>query len=431
MGENSTKVRVRIAPSPTGFAHLGTAYVTLLNFAFAKKNRGSLILRLDDTDTKRHVEAAEELIYSTLAWLGFSWDEGPDEGGDFGPYRQSEKLAVYKEKAQDLIRENKAFEDEGAIRFRNPGLDISWNDLIGGEITFPGSEVGDWVMVRSDGYPTYNFATVVDDYLMQITHVIRGEEHISNTPRQIALFNAFGYNLPFFAHFPTLRNIERKKLSKRRDPVNLALYREAGYLPEALVNYLALLGWSHPQGKEIFSLDEFVEVFDLSRVRRAGPVFDAQKLDWINGMYLRKMDIAKFSQLVNQHCSFGVTGEMAKLIKERITKLSEAEELLRFFFEEPQVGKELFDKLESLEHISKALVVLNRVEDWDLGNINSSLSALIGEESFKTGEFYMNLRLALTARRITPPINESMVILGKDRVSLRLEKARNVLLEPE
>ncbi|MFV1917654.1 MAG: glutamate--tRNA ligase, partial [Patescibacteria group bacterium] len=285
---SKSTIRVRIAPSPTGFAHVGTAYTALFNYAYVKKNQGKFVLRLEDTDIKRHVKGAEEAIYDGLSWLGLNWDEGPVKGGKYGPYRQSERLEIYKEKANELKGNGLAYEDDGAIRFKNPGKDISWEDKVRGKVTFPGGEVTDFVLLKSNGYPTYNFAVVVDDILMKISHVIRGEEHISNTPRQLALYYALRQKPPEFAHLPTLRNKERKKLSKRKDPVDLRIYQKEGYLPEALVNFLCLLGWSHPKEKEIFLLSEFVKLFSLNRVRKAGPIFNVEKLDWINGEYIRR-----------------------------------------------------------------------------------------------------------------------------------------------
>ncbi len=429
-------VRTRIAPSPTGFAHVGTAYAALFNYSFAKKNNGKFIIRLEDTDVKRHVKGAEEAIYGGLSWLGLTWDEGPDKGGPYAPYRQSERLETYQGMAKQLIKEGKAFEDEGAIRFKNPGEDISWNDLVRGKITFPGGEVTDFVLLKSDGYPTYNFAVVVDDVEMEITHVIRGEEHISNTPRQLALYKALGKSVPELAHLPTLRNSERKKLSKRRDPVDLRLYREQGYLPEALVNFLCLLGWSHPEGKEVFSLSEFVDKFDLSRVRPAGPIFDTTKLDWLNGVYLREKSDEALAHLINEQIVVDVPLEtvtqVVPLVKERINKISEAPGLISFFWEEPELGRDIFDDPKaSLLHIVAALHTLSGVKTWTLEEINSAFEGEIKEKGFKTGDFYMSVRLALTGRRITPPINESMVILGQDKVLHRLEDAQKLLVEIE
>lgn len=428
-------VRTRIAPSPTGFAHVGTAYTALFNFAFAKKNKGKFILRLEDTDVKRHVKGAEDAIYVGLSWLGLTWDEGPDKSGPHAPYRQSERLETYQKIAKQLIEEGKAYEEEGAIRFKNLGEDIYWNDLIRGKITFPGGEVTDFVLLKSDGYPTYNFAVVVDDIEMEITHVIRGEEHISNTPRQIALYKALGKAAPHLAHLPTLRNASHQKLSKRRDPVDLRLYREQGYLPEALVNFLCLLGWSHPDGKEIFTLNEFIKAFDLRRVRKSGPTFDTTKLDWLNGVYLREKTDKELTHLVNEQIVADVpletVAEIVPLIKERINKISEAASLISFFWEEPGIGRETFSNPSAARHIASAIHALGDVKDWKLEEINRALDLEIKEKRFKTGEFYMSLRLALTGKRITPPINESMVILGQDKVLHRLEDAEKILVEIE
>lgn len=430
--ENMAKVRVRIAPSPTGFLHVGNVYSALFNYAFARKSSGDFILRLDDTDQKRNVEGAEEVLYSGLRWAGLEWDEGPDIGGPHGPYRPSQNLEKYQKIAKALVNRELAYEDEGAIKFKSPQKDFSWNDAVRGEITFPASEVKDFVILKSDGFPVYHFNSVVDDIEMKISHVIRGEEHISNTPRQIALFEALGAERPVFAHFPTLRNADHQKLSKRRDPVDLRLYREAGYLPEALVNFLCLLGWSHPEEKEVFSLDEFVEKFSLERVRKAGPIFDTKKLDWLNGVYIRKLEDDKLAKLLNGYVAAETSQEFLEsvvpLIKERISKLSEAEPLLSFFWDRPTAGRDTFTDETAGHHISESLIVLRRVPEWNLDHINSALSEIIKEKGFKTGNFYMTLRLAIAGVKITPPINESMVILGKDEVLYRLEEAQKQFL---
>ena len=425
-------VRTRIAPSPTGVAHVGTAYTALFNYAFAKKNSGKFILRFEDTDVKRNVKGAEEAIYAGLSWLGISWDEGPDVGGKVGPYKDSERLEIYKKYAEQLVEEGRAYKNEGAIRFKNPGEDVSWQDLVRGKVTFPGGEVTDFVIIKGDGYPTYNFAVVIDDIEMKITHVIRGEEHISNTPRQLALYKALGADPPEFAHLPTLRAPDRKKLSKRRDPVELRFFREEGYLPEALINFLCLLGWSHPEEKEIFSIDEFIDKFTLERVRHAGPIFDWKKLEWINGMYIRNMDDVTLVHLINEHIAASVpvtlVEKIAPLAKERITKLSEAEPLLEFFWKEPQMDKASFEEEKAPVHVAAALHTLAGVKSWALAEINKTLESEIQEKGFKTGEFYMTMRIALTGKKITPPINESMEILGQDKVLHRLSDAEKILI---
>lgn len=418
-------VRVRIAPSPTGFAHVGTAYTALFNYAFAKKNSGKFIVRIEDTDVKRRVEGAEEAIFKGLNWLGISWDESIDKG-KHGPYRQSERLELYREKVKELEKNGFAYKDDGAVRFKNPGEDVSWSDLIKGEITFPGGEITDFVILKSDGYPTYNFAVVVDDLEMKITHVIRGEDHVSNTPRQIALYKAFGEKLPKFAHHPTLRNKEHKKLSKRRDPVDIEKYKKEGYLPPALVNFLCLLGWSHPREKEIFDLSEFVELFTLERVRKAGPIFNVEKLDWMNGEYIRKAGDAKLADIFYEFSGKKYSQEEIKkvtpLVKDRIKRLTEFEGMAGFFFRKPKVDKKLFGK-DYKEHINSALAVLTDVGEWKKERIDSALVGMIKGKGYHTGKFFMNFRIAIAGGKVTPPINESIVILGKEET---LERLKNI-----
>jgi len=419
------RIRTRIAPSPTGFAHVGTAYAALFNFAFAKKNGGDFILRIEDTDVKRNVAQAEKAIYEGLAWLGLSWAEGPDKGGKYGPYRQSERLAIYKKESEKLLEKGYAYEEAGAIRFKNPGKDISWIDEVRGEISFSGGEITDFVLLKSDGFPTYNFGVVIDDIEMEITHVIRGEEHISNTPRQLALYRAFGVSPPQFAHLPTLRNKERKKLSKRQDPVDLRIFRKQGYLPEALVNFLCLLGWSHPEEKEIFGLEEFVSHFDLKKVRKAGPVFDMTKLDWMNGEYLRKASNSKLKNQIYEFFSGKYPEEKLEtilpLVKDRIKTLSEFEDLAGFFFKEKKPKSGFFEK-DYKKHLREAVSNLEKVKDWNKGEIDKVLLATVDKNSFKTGQFFMNLRVAITGSRATPPINESIVVLGREETLERLGK---------
>ena len=418
-------IRVRIAPSPTGFAHVGTGYTALFNYAFARHNGGKFIIRIEDTDVKRNVSGAETAIFDGLAWLGLDWDESAVTGGNYGPYRQSEKLEVYQRKAIDLIKKGKAYKNEGAIRFKNSGIDVYWNDLIRGEINFPGNQITDFVLVKSDGYPTYNFGVVIDDLDMKITHVIRGEEHISNTPRQLALYRAFGKKPPEFAHHVTLRGADRKKLSKRRDPVDLRIYQGQGYLPEALVNFLCLMGWSHPEEKEIFNLKEFVKLFDLNRMRKAGPVFDVKKLDWMNGEYIRKYKIKniklKIFEFFKGKYSEEKIEKILPLVQDRIKTLKEFETLAGFFFTMPNVDKKLLEK-DYKTHLQAALGVLEKIKSFNLDTLKEELMGVIKGNKFKTGDFFMTLRIAITGSRFTPPINESILVLGRDEVVKRIKK---------
>ncbi len=411
-------VRVRIAPSPTGFAHVGTGYIALFNYAFAKKEKGIFVLRLEDTDVKREIKGAEEAIYKGLAWLGLAWDEGPDVGGKYSPYRQSERLDLYKKKAKELLDKGLAYEEDGALRFKNPGKDISWKDLVRGNVSFPGGEVTDFVILKSDGFPTYHFGVVVDDISMDITHVIRGEDHISNTPKHLALYDAFGVKPPVYGHLPTLRNNETgKKLSKRRDTVDLRVFRDQGYLPEALVNFMCLQGWSHPKGKEIFDLSEFVKNFDIDRVRKAGPKFDVTKLDWINGEYLRSLSDDEFTEKIvgfyDNKYDKPLVKKITPLIKDRIKKLSDFESFAGFFFTESKVDKKLLGENHK-KHLEAAMTAIEA---------GSDLMEVVENNNFKTGDFFMDLRIAITGSKFTPPINESIMILGKEESIKRIKSA--------
>ena len=423
-------VRVRIAPSPTGFAHVGTAYTALFNFAFAKKNKGEFVLRLEDTDVKRNVKEAEGAIYEGLKWLGLTWNEGPDIGGELGPYRQSERLKTYKEWSKKLLGEGKAYEEDGAIRFKNTGKDMIWKDLVRGQISFLGGEVTDFVIIKSDGFPTYNFGVVVDDVLMKISHVIRGEEHISNTPRQLALYDAFGLTPPEFAHLPTLRNKERKKLSKRRDPVDLRIFRER-YLPEALVNFLCLLGWSHPEGKEIFDIEDFIDNFDLSRVRKAGPIFELEKLDWINKQWQMKKTPNEFISYVsgasiyrNEPEFSKISGGTAEASAVRVSNIDEYDSFIRPYFEDVKVGenKKKFSK-KYKDHLSSALQVLENLKKWKNVEIDTILQNEAKTQNFNIRDFFMDLRIALTGETVTLPSGILIENMDKDMVFQRLRKA--------
>ncbi|MEJ2189476.1 MAG: glutamate--tRNA ligase, partial [Acidobacteriota bacterium] len=333
-------VRTRIAPSPTGDPHVGTAYVALFNLAFARQHGGQFILRIEDTDRVRSDAASEAMIFDALRWLGLEWDEGPDVGGPHGPYRQSERAEIYREHAERLVasgdaypcfctkerldalraeqREKKlAFGYDGhcrsippeeaerrrkageahVIRLAMPREGESVvRDLLRGVIRFPNEQIDDQVLLKSDGFPTYHLANVVDDHLMEVSHVIRAEEWISSLPKHVRLYGAFGWDEPVFCHLPLLRNADRSKISKRKNPVSLNYYRRAGYLPEAMLNYLALMGWTLPDEREEFTLEEFIDAFDLGRVSLGGPVFDLDKLTWLNGRWIRRTPVASLRE---------------------------------------------------------------------------------------------------------------------------------------
>jgi len=369
--------RVRIAPSPTGDPHVGTAYVALFNLAFARATGGQFVLRIEDTDQTRSTRESEEHILRALAWLGLDWDEGPDKGGPFGPYRQSERSAIYREHAWRLVESGGAYpcfctaERLDALRAdqRANKQDIRYDghcrelppaeararvdagepfvirlkmptegstiipDGLRGDIPYLNSQMDDQVLLKTDGFPTYHLANVVDDHLMGITHVIRAEEWIPSTPKHLRLYELFGWEPPRFLHLPLLRNQDRSKISKRKNPVSLDYYRRAGFLPEALVNFLALMGWSMPDQREIFSLPEMVESFDWARMSLGGPVFDVEKLEWLNGHYLRALTPDAFvERLFDEVLRRDYVAGFAADIQPRIRRLDEFMDAATFYF---------------------------------------------------------------------------------------------------
>ena len=459
-------VRTRIAPSPTGKdVHVGSIATALMNYAWAKKNDGEFVIRIEDTDRARLVKGAEEKMLETFDRLGLVADESPRVGGPHAPYRQSERLSVYKKYAEELITHGKAYycicspdrltkmrEDQEVkkeipkydreclsdqkeivkeikeknlpyvIRLLIPEGQTKFNDVVRGEITIENGNLDDQVLLKSDGFPTYHLGVVVDDYLMKITHVIRGEEWLPSTPKHVILYQAFGLELPIFAHVSLLRNPDKSKLSKRKNPVWTSWYLDQGIFPEALLNYLALMGWSHPKGKEIFSLSEYVKVFDIKDVQKTAPVFDPVKLEWMNGVYIRETQDSKLkSQIYNfyqKRYPKDLIEKTVPLIKERIKRLSDYLPLCEFFFQPPKRFEiKLGNKKELLDNIKNEL---EKVSDWKADVIGKSMQALVKKEGMKAGEFFMILRVAITGKKVSPPLNESMEILGKEECLKRL-----------
>ena len=410
-------IKTRMPPSPTGLAHVGNAYAALFNYAFARKHDGEFVLRIEDTDQKRNVEGGEEAILDLLKWVGLEWD------GDI--VRQSERKEIYKKHAEKLIAEGKAYKEDGGIILKVEPQVVSWTDGIRGKVEFPADQLKDYAILKKDGFPAYNFAVVVDDYEMGITHVIRGEDHISNTPRQIVAYKALGWELPKFAHFPLLRNPDKSKMSKRNNNVSMAWYRSEGYLPEAFANYLMLLGWSHPAGKEVFSLEEFVKEFSLERVKTSAPAFDVRKLEWINSEYIKNLSTEDLSTRIHtffdEKYDLETIAKTAPLVAERINTLKEYESIASFYYEKPEIDQSLFGE-DYKAHIETAHELLDSVSDWKLENINKNLETVVQDESVHTGKFFMDLRIAITGKKVTPPINESLVILGKDETLARLRR---------
>jgi glutamyl-tRNA synthetase len=457
------KIRTRIAPSPTGDdIHIGNLYTALINFAVAKKNEGAFVIRIEDTDRQRFREGSEQKILSSLKAYGLSYDEGPDVGGQFAPYRQSERLPIYKKYAEELVTKGAAYYcfctkerlDElraGQVKEKKtprydkhclhtvknaeerikknesyvirlnvvPDKKISFHDVIRGEIIIDSNEVDDQVLLKSDGYPTYHLGVVVDDHLMEISHIIRAEEWISSTPKHVLLYEVFSWNLPLFAHLPILRNPDKSKLSKRKNPVWASWYIAEGFLPEAVLNYLALLGWSHPEEKEKFSLDEFISLFSLKDVHPVGPVFDIVKLQWMNQQYIQNLsdeDLLKklkvfyindkeMSDVLNELESNGKIGVLIGLVKTRMKTLKDFKELLSapsFISrndEEKKIAAFLLEKFEA-------------IQTWDTDSILETLKSSLSEFSIRMPVLYY----IFTGKEKGLPLPESLGIQGKEKV---------------
>jgi nondiscriminating glutamyl-tRNA synthetase len=458
---DSLSVRVRIAPSPTGFAHLGTASTALYNVLFARREGGVFVLRVDDTDVERNRDEYEHLIYEALHWLGLEWDEGPDKGGAHGPYRQSERLDLYRGEAGKLLETGKAYKcyctreeldaerrqaqvakrpyvysrrcldnppegrTEFAVRFQVPGGEVTFTDMIRGEMKFDSGLFGDFIIVKSDGYPTYNFASPIDDATMAITHVIRGEEHLPNTPYQLLVIDALGYGRPeAFAHMPLILAPDGGKLSKRKHPeANLALYREQGYLPEALINYLALLGWNPGSEREIFSFDELVQEFSFERVQHGGARFDRKKLDWINSKYISTLsdeDLAARLKPFVPDLDDDTLRRAAAPLKTRLQKLSDAKALLEYLWTEPPPVELALDDRARLQ---PAAVALSLVQSWEPVAIHAVLEEVAKTAGLKVNDIFMPIRLAVTGKRVSPPIGDTLALLAKDVAMARITRA--------
>jgi glutamyl-tRNA synthetase len=489
-----TPVRVRFAPSPTGFFHIGSARTVLFNWLFARQNNGKFILRIEDTDIERSNPEYERDILEGIKWLGLDWDEGPDMDGNYGPYRQSERLNIYKKYLQQLLDENKAYycfcskeqlesdrqamlaqglapkysgrcrhlnkeESEkkikagepAVIRFRVPETEIEFNDLIRGKISFDSSLIGDIVIARNLESPLYNFSATVDDFEMKINYVIRGEEHLPNTPKQILIQKALGFETPEYAHLSLILTPERAKLSKRFLEVSLNDYKNQGYLPEAMVNFLALLGWHPKDDKEIFPLAELVKEFNLKKVQKAGAIFNIEKLDWLNGQYIKKIpakDLAeKMKNFIPSEWANGERKEfLVKAVeaeKERMKKLVDFKELAGFFFELPEYETDLLswprpsaattleegteemkvDKEKTIANLKLLREEIDKVfrADFNKKNLERSITSLT--EVWGRGELLWPLRAALSGKEASPGPFEIMEVLGKEETIRRLELA--------
>ena len=473
--EGALPIRVRIAPSPTGDPHVGTAYIALFNYVFAKKSGGRFILRIEDTDRSRYRPLSENAILEALRWIGLDWDEGPDKGGEYGPYRQSERTEIYRREVDRLLGKGAAYrcfcsaERLAELRLRqraakkNPGYDghcrglpaeesasraragephtvrlaiprdrrITFRDRLRGDIEISVEELDDQVLLKSDGYPTYHLANVVDDHLMEISHVIRAEEWISSTPKHVLLYEAFGWNQPEWIHMPLLRNSDRSKISKRKNPVSVDYYRASGILPQALQNFLGIMGWSFGGDREIFSLSEMVEVFSWEKVSLGGPVFDQEKLRWMNEQYLHRLDYAQLADaLIEWRLGREHLIAVLPLVRERIKTLAEfvpaADWLFVADLDYRPVAAELSIPEVSPGELKKALVeLLDRYDllaSYDPASLEAISRDFVAERGWKAKHLFMLLRLGITGRKASPPLFDTMVAIGREMTRHRLRK---------
>ena len=411
---------VRFAPSPTGFLHIGGVHTALFNWLFARHEGGEFRLRIENTDTSREVDTATEQIQESLRWLGLDWD------GELT--FQLDRMERCREEAQRLVAEGKAYEDEGAIRMRMPDAGATaWDDLIRGRIEQPNEKIEDLVIVRADGRPTYNFASPVEDWLDGITHVLRGDDHISNTPKQIQILGALGAPLPEYGHLANILGPDGKKLSKRHGATSVEEFREQGYIPEALVNFLALLGWSYDDKTTVMSREELVERFTLERVGASPAVFDFQKLEWLNGVYLRELPLdeyadrlVEFLQERGYDWDEALVRKAAPLVQEKIATLGEFPEFAGFLFGEVEPDPALLDGA-VLEHAEQTLA---DVEPFTAESIEKSLRGLSERLELKPREAFQPIRVAVTGSKISPGLFESIELLGRERTLERIRSAR-------
>ena len=479
----SSNVRVRYAPSPTGHLHIGNARTALFNYLYARNLGGTFVIRIEDTDQKRNIEGGEKSQLEYLKWLGMDWDESIDQDGGYGPYRQSERLDIYKKYYDELLEKGLAYkcyctedelqaereaqaarsemprysgkcahltEEEGqeleaqgrkpSIRFRVPqGKVYTFKDIVKDEVSFESDGIGDFVIVKKDGFPTYNFAVAVDDYLMKITHILRGDDHISNTPRQLMIFEAFGWEQPTYGHMTLIVNESRKKLSKRDESIIqfIEQYAELGYLPEALFNFIAMLGWSPEGEEEIFSKEEFIQQFDANRLSKSPALFDKQKLEWMNNQYMKKTDLEKVVELALPHLikAGRFDEEMTADERERATKLirlyhdqmsygAEIVELSEQFFKETIEYSEAAQAVLAEEQVPEVMEAfyneVDALENFEASEIKAAIKAVQKATGHKGKKLFMPIRVAVTGETQGPELPLAIELLGKEIVKTRL-----------
>ena len=473
-------VRVRFAPSPTGSLHIGSVRTTLYNYFFARQNGGKLILRIEDTDQDRLVAGAIDSIYDGLAWLGIRWDEGPREGGPHSPYIQSERLPLYQEHVQKLVDAGDAYfcfcskERLAAMRAQqaarkeitrydrfcrniDPGVAVervkteshvvrlkvpdvgtlAIDDLVYGHVEWPINTIEDHVLLKSDGFPTYHLAVVVDDHVMGISHIFRGEDWLPSTPKHVLIFRAFGWELPPIAHFPNVLGPDGKKLAKRHGATKVEEFKTQGYLPEAMVNYLALVGWSPGTEEEIFGVDELVARWRIDQVHRAGGKWDKARLDWFNGMWIRRLSaddlLGRLADFVPTEWDREVIRKALPVLRERMRTLAEARDQVEFLFAEPAPydPKLLVPKKkephETLDVLVQSTVLLGHVQPFGHAAIRAAIEGIAASVGWSLAEVSQPIRVAITGRTIGLPLFESLELLGRERALARIERAQDLL----
>jgi glutamyl-tRNA synthetase len=412
-------IRVRFAPSPTGALHIGGARTALYNWLVARHSRGTFVLRIEDTDRERSTKENVEQIYDALRWLELDWDEGP--------YSQAERVDRHREEIQRLLDEGHAYMDEGAVRLRVPDEgSTTVHDVIRGEIVFEHHAIDDFVIARSDGSPLYNLAVAVDDRDMAITHVIRGADHISNTPRQLMILEALGAEPPVFAHLPLLHGTDGKKLSKRHGAASVQELRDQGYLPAAVRNYLALLGWGFDDSTEYFTTEQLIENFSLERVSKSPAVFDEQKLRWMNGRYLREMDAGELTELLERQTGRTGLRPAVEVSQEKMQTTTDFWHLAGWLYERRPTDEKAWSKVMkdgAAENLARARDVLAHVEPFDQAGVERALTALVDELGVKPGKLYQPIRVAITGSTVSPGIFESVALLGRDETLARIDDA--------
>lgn len=438
------KPRVRFAPSPTGSLHIGGAHTALFNWLYARRNGGSFILRIEDTDMERSTKEYEQSILDGMRWMGLDWDEGPDKGGDFGPYRQSERMHLYKKYAQQLLDEGKAYEKDGAVFFKVvPGKELRFRDEVYGNLDFKSENasvnqdgtIKDIVIMKRDGMPTYNYAVVIDDYTMGINMVIRGEDHIINTPKQLLIYDALGFEAPGFAHLPMILGKDKKKLSKRQGATSVFEYNDMGYLPDGVFNFLALLGWSPKNGQEIFSREEAVEMFDISAVTRKAAVLDMDKLNHINQEQMKIMDPMKLLAVIRPfwvEMGFDLSGLSDEYLASSLHTMGgrgqTTKQLAEYsdYFVTFDVVKERYDASEIKDETRAVVkkfynVLLTDCAEWKADKMEEFTKEWIAANDSSMKVVCMPLRWALTGRKVSPGVFEVAEQLGRDECRRRLE----------